>query len=79
MRIIVHAHPRAKEEKVEKISVPDSGSDQKEYKVSVKEPPVKGLANAAIAKALAQYFNIALPRVRLVSGFSSKTKIFEIY
>ena len=36
------------------------------FEVWVKEPPVKGLAN------------IAQSRIRLVSGFSSRNKIFEI-
>lgn len=65
------AKPRAKEEKIEKI-------DDSHFAVAVKEPPVKGLANEAIAKALAEYFGTSPSRVRLMSGFSSKQKVFEI-
>lgn len=71
MKIFVKAKPNAKEEKVEKIS-------ETNFVVAVKEPPVQGKANAAIAKALAAHFGIALSCVRLVSGFSSKQKVFDI-
>lgn len=71
MKIFVQAKPNAGEEKVEKI-------DETRFVVAVKEPPVQGRANAAIQKALAEYFKIAPSRVRLVSGYSSKQKVFEI-
>lgn len=71
MRINVKARPGAREEKIEKI-------DENNFVVSVKEPPVQGRANAAIAKALAEYFNVPKSQVILVSGFSSRQKIFEI-
>ena len=71
MKITVKAKPLAHEEKVEKV-----GRDS--FEVWVKEPPVKGLANMAIGNALARYFDVSSARVRLVSGFSSKNKIFEI-
>ncbi len=71
MKIFVKARPLAKEEKVEKI-------DDQNFTVSVKEPPVAGQANRAIVKALAEYFNVSPSQVRLVSGFSSKNKVFEI-
>ncbi len=63
----------------------DLGRDEKEgkkemvvYKVSVKEAPVAGRANEAIVRALAEYFEVGRARVRLVSGQTSKQKIFEI-
>ena len=71
MKIFVKAKPLAKEEKVEKI-------DETNFIVAVKEPPKEGKANRAIAKALASHFNVAPSRVSLVSGFSSKQKVFEI-
>lgn len=71
MKIFVKAKPLAKEESIKKI-------DDVNFIVAVKEPPVRGLANAAITRALAEYFNVALSRVRIVSGFSSKQKVFEI-
>jgi len=71
MKIFVKAKPRAKNEKIEKI-----GEDC--FKVSVKEPPEEGKANQAIVKALAEYFKVNQSTIKLVSGFSSKNKIFEI-
>ena len=71
MRIFVQAKPMAREEKVEKI-------DDTHFTVSVTEPPVQGRANMAIVKALAGYFNTAPSLVRLVSGYTSRQKVFEI-
>jgi len=68
MKIKIKAKPNSKEEKIEKIS--DS-----EYIVSVKEPPVKGLANKAIIRVLADYFNVPKYQIRIVSGFTSRDKI----
>lgn len=61
----------AKEDRVEKI-------DDTHFKVSVKEPPVQGRANRAIARALAEYFKVPIARVNLVSGFASRQKVFEV-
>ena len=68
--MFVKAKPRSKEERVEKI-------DDMHFIVSVKEPPVQGKANGAIAKALAEHFGVSASSIRLVSGFSSKEKTFE--
>jgi len=83
MRILVKAKPRSKVEKVERVGQPtlDLGGKKTElvvYKVSVKEPPVDGRANEAVVKALAKYFDVAISNVRLVSGETSRQKIFEI-
>ncbi len=72
MRIFVKAKPASKKEQVEKI-------DDAHFKVSVKEPPLRGRANEAIARALAEHFNISGAGVKMVSGFASKNKIFDIY
>ena len=72
MKIFVKAKPNSKAESIEKV-------DDTHFTVAVKEPPVKGRANAAISKALADYFGIAPSQVSLVSGFSSKQKVFEIH
>lgn len=83
MKIIVRAKPKSKKESVERVSQPTldlSLGDEElvEYKVSVKEVPVGGKANEAIIKALAKYFDIAPSLVELVSGVTSKRKIFQI-
>ena len=82
MKIIVKAKPGAKEERVERITQPSFGfagiDEQNIYKVSVKEPPIKGLANEAIVRALARHLNISSSQIRLTHGVKFKQKIFEI-
>jgi len=67
MMIFAKAKPNAREESVEKI-------DEENFVVSVKEPPVQGKANAAIVKALADYFRVLVSEVRIVSGHTSRNK-----
>ncbi|PIT88970.1 MAG: hypothetical protein COU27_02835, partial [Candidatus Levybacteria bacterium CG10_big_fil_rev_8_21_14_0_10_36_7] len=45
---------------------------------AVKEPPVGGKANHAIIKALSEYFKVPLTGVRLISGHTSRQKMFDI-
>ena len=71
MKIAVRAKPGAQENNVEKI-------DDGHYVVSVTEPPIQGRANRAIVIALADYFNAAPSSIRLISGFTSREKLFEI-
>lgn len=71
MRIFVKAKPNSKKESIEKL-------DGTHFVVAVKEPPVKGLANLAISRALAKHFDLSPSQVYLVSGFTSKQKVFEI-
>ena len=85
MKIFVKAKPGAKEEKIEPPAIKlwqesgEGNSNEKEwFRVSVKERAVQGKANVAIAKVLAEYFKVSNSQVRLVSGFSSKQKVFEI-
>jgi uncharacterized protein len=85
MKIFVKAKAGAREEKIvppaQKLWAENENreSGEKEwYKVSVKEPPMQGKANEAIGRALAGYFKVAPSQVRLISGSSSKQKVFEI-
>jgi len=71
MKITIRAKPSSHRQKIEKIG-------DGEYAVWVKEPPAKGLANMAIKNALADHFKMPHSKVRLVSGYSSRTKVFEI-
>lgn len=71
MIIQVKAKPAAKEEKIIKIS-------EKELEVWVKEPPIRGRANMAIIKALADYFKVSPSAVRIVSGYTSRLKTINI-
>ena len=71
MKIQIKARPNAYEQRIEKI-------DNSNFIVSVKEPPIKGQANRAIVRALANYFGVPQSQVRIVSGFVSREKIIEI-
>lgn len=83
MRILVRAKPRAKKTTVELLhqSPLDFGSTQGDmpvYRVAVKEPPTGGQANEAIIRELAKYFETPASSIHLVSGQTSRQKIFEI-
>ncbi|MEK7555209.1 MAG: DUF167 domain-containing protein [Patescibacteria group bacterium] len=71
MKIFVKVKSNAKEEKVEKIS-------ETNFMVAVKEPPIKGKANKAVIKALAEFLGITPSQFVLKSGATSRQKIFEI-
>jgi len=71
MKIFVKAKPGAKNSKIEKI-------DDSHFDIAVKESPKEGRANQAIIKALAKYLNIPRASIKLKSGTTSKTKIFEV-
>ncbi len=71
MKIFVKAKANSKNENIEKI-------DDTHFVISVKEPPIKGRANEAIIKAIAEHFGVNRAEVWLVAGFSSKEKIFEV-
>lgn len=71
MKVFVKAKAGQHQEKVEKIS-------DNSFAVSVTARAEKGLANAAITRALAAYFGVSQSKVTLVSGYTSKTKLFEI-
>ncbi len=71
MKIFVSAQANSKREKVEQV-------DETHFKIAVLEPPKDGKANEAIAKALAERLGVARSRIRLDSGFSSRSKIFEV-
>ncbi len=82
MKIQVKAKTRAKEEKVERLdrqlSLDGQTAELPSYKVSVKDAPERGKANAAIARVLAEYFHAPSSNVRLLAGHTSKNKVFEI-
>jgi uncharacterized protein len=71
MKIAVKVKTRARRAFVKQIG-------ETEFEAAVNEPPADGKANAAVIAALAEHFGLAKSRVRLVSGQSSKRKLFEI-
>lgn len=71
MKIFVKAKPNSKNAAIEKIG-------ETEFVVAVKEPPVQGRANEAIIQALAAYFSLPVFKVKLIQGYKTRNKIFEI-
>jgi len=71
MKIFIKAKPGSKSAKISKI-------DETHYEVCVKEPAAEGKANEAVIKAVAKYFGVVKPRVKILSGKTSKQKLFEI-
>lgn len=71
MKLFVRAKIRAREARIKKI-------DDTHFEVAVKEPPVDGRANQAILEALSEYLEIPTSRLKIVSGHTSRQKIFEV-
>ncbi|MFA5386545.1 MAG: DUF167 domain-containing protein [Candidatus Paceibacterota bacterium] len=71
MKIFVKAKPKSRENKVEKI-------DDQHFTISVKEPPIDNKANIAIMELLSEYFNVPISSIGLISGRTSKNKVFDI-
>ena len=67
----MRAKPSAKEPRV-------TAQGGGRFEVAVKEPPRGGEANRAIVRALALHFGVSASRVRLISGFASREKVFEM-
>ena len=71
MKIFVKVRPWAKEEKIEKV-------DENQFEVWVKEPPVKGQANKAVCRVVADFFNLPISNVQIAAGHTSKNKIISL-
>ncbi len=80
MRIFVKVKPNSKENKVippeEKLF--ESEEVKSFYTVIVKEPPKEGKANDAVIRELVKYFDCSRSQVKLISGATSKVKVFQI-
>lgn len=72
MKISVTAKPASKKAYIKNVG-------KNEYIISIKEPPVKGLANLSIIAALSDYFKVPTKDIKIVSGYRSRNKIIEIY
>ncbi|KKW09548.1 MAG: hypothetical protein A2665_02350 [Candidatus Zambryskibacteria bacterium RIFCSPHIGHO2_01_FULL_46_30] len=78
MKIFVKAKTGAKESKITPPPLRLVPEAEECYTISVKERPVESRANRAITKLLAKHFRVLRAQVRLISGATSKRKIFEI-
>ncbi len=71
MKIFVKAKANARIDEVIKI-------DDTHFEVKTKELPINSRANLAIIELLAEYFDTAKSNIQIVSGLSSKQKVFEV-
>jgi len=71
MRISVKAKPAASRDEVKKIA-------DDEFVVSTIQPPIQGRANRAILKLLADFLGKPVASLRIVSGYTARSKIVEI-
>lgn len=71
MKVWVTVKANAKHEKIEQL-------DQRNLRVSVKEPPREGKANKAVIRLLSQYFSVPQNSVQIISGVTAKRKLIEI-
>jgi hypothetical protein len=71
MKIFVRVKPKAREEKIIKIS-------DTNFNVWVKESPEKGRANLAVLRVLVDYFGTSPSNIKIISGSTSKLKVIEI-
>jgi len=79
MKISVRAKPGVKKAYVKETTDLFSGKNAERcFVVAVNERAVDGKANRAIEAALAEHFNVAPSRVRIVAGQTAKEKIVEI-
>ena len=71
MRLFIKVKTKSKKPGVEKL-------DESNFVVRVKEAPIEGKANEAVIKALAENFNVAGWRIKILSGSTSSNKVVEI-
>lgn len=71
MKIFVKIKPQSKKNRLEK-------QDDGDYIAYVKEPAREGRANEAVCDLLADYFNVARSRIRLILGKTSREKLYEV-
>jgi len=71
MKIAVNVVPNAKQAGVLEES-------ENNFRVKVDAPPKEGKANKRLIEVLAQYFDVAKSKIKIVKGEKSRQKIVEI-
>jgi len=71
MKIAVNVIPNAKQADVLEES-------ENNFRVKVDAPPKEGKANKRLIEVLAQYFDVAKSKIKIVKGEKSRQKIVEI-
>ncbi|MGC8595254.1 MAG: DUF167 domain-containing protein [Candidatus Kryptoniota bacterium] len=72
MLIRVKVHTRSKNSKLIK-------KTDESFEAFVKSEPIEGRANDELVSLIANYFGVALNRIKIVHGGRSHNKILEIY
>ena len=72
--MLVHVILKPNSKHREEIVANEDGS----VTIFTKAPAVDGKANEAAVRLLAKYYGVSKARVRLVRGYTSKHKVFEI-
>jgi uncharacterized protein (TIGR00251 family) len=73
--LAVRAQPGAKKTAI--VGVYGEG-DRAQLKIQIHAPPIEGRANVALIKFLAEFFSLSRKNVELVSGESSRSKVFLV-
>ncbi len=76
MKLSIKVTPKANKNQVVEDIIDLLG--QRILKVKVNQPPEDGKANKAVVELLAEYFKVKKNSVRIISGETSRNKIFEI-
>jgi|GEM_PF-3451952 len=71
MRITCHVTPKAKANRVTQVN-------SRRFRVATTAPADNNKANIAAEKLLAQYFGVKQSEVFLLSGRTSRMKVFEV-
>ncbi len=71
MRIQVRVITRTSSEKIEKLN-------EGQYKAWLTKAPVKGEANKALVKLLADYFSVSQSAIEIVGGKTSRDKMVDV-
>lgn len=71
MRIYVKVIANSSQNRIEKISNED-------YKAWTSALPIKGQANEAIIKNLAEFFSVSRNKIKIVGGKTASRKIIDI-
>lgn len=78
MRIRVRVTPKSRKNTLE---ISPQGmllpSDMPEYRARVTAPPEDGKANEAVARLISDHFSVPISTVSLLSGHTSREKVFE--
>lgn len=71
MKFFLQVKPKSSSARVEQ-------KNEKELTVWVREVPEDGKANDAVMRAVAEHFDVAPSRVKLIRGASGRKKVVEI-